>query len=689
MSLALPRPAEAERASVLLPTVTCSSCAAPIPISSLGDHICQPMPPAPAPARATGSRMAPRPSHLTIPASRPSNGSPLAQSSISSSSSGSRPFAGPTSVSSGSRPSPSALEIPARSSSAHAPSPLSASGGPQFLAQPSSSSSRTPSPTNPFFPHPDQGNGVVIHGLGLGVGASSRGGESPYPTDRQLPAGINGPGLSDGASGMAGVGRRAFAAAAWGVRAGVAMANGAAGRSSPVDQVHPPVPSPHPSHSAHAPSPHPIYQQPQQQPAGRQTPSPPHATTAMPVPAPRSLPQSREHLPPSAPLANRPQPTRKPSASSVNIPERSTSAMSQRSVTGPSITADVHRRKESVSSNGSQRSGDGESISQLLKARAAGEPAAEQKKPAFFEKYKQFVSDGRNSPSMGAKSGLITNSPENVALRIEEEDDEEESALPWATKEDKPAAPPVASGSRSHSRQPTLDSASSHSSSSSRSGMNGGGSSGAESEEIVTPSQSWEGSLVERVTAGMGSRKPHDSDSRDHLEQIGEEDEEDEGDRVVFGFQPQHTAKPHTHSQTIKTRLTDPDLSVREASHARSRTVPDLPSSSSSRTPRANTSKRTKQCQKCLEIVGGTKRFVERDGIVLCEKDWKKLYLPSCRRCHLPIEKSAVSSSDGQLKGKWHKACFSCTKCSKPFEGDSFYVLEGKPWCQYHYHEEK
>lgn len=29
----------------------------------------------------------------------------------------------------------------------------------------------------------------------------------------------------------------------------------------------------------------------------------------------------------------------------------------------------------------------------------------------------------------------------------------------------------------------------------------------------------------------------------------------------------------------------------------------------------------------------------------------------------LPIEKQAVSSSDGQLKGKYHKECFNCHVC--------------------------
>ena len=34
-----------------------------------------------------------------------------------------------------------------------------------------------------------------------------------------------------------------------------------------------------------------------------------------------------------------------------------------------------------------------------------------------------------------------------------------------------------------------------------------------------------------------------------------------------------------------------------------------------------------------------------------------------CRRCDLTIEKQAVSSSDGQLKGKYHRECFNCHVC--------------------------
>lgn len=75
-----------------------------------------------------------------------------------------------------------------------------------------------------------------------------------------------------------------------------------------------------------------------------------------------------------------------------------------------------------------------------------------------------------------------------------------------------------------------------------------------------------------------------------------------------------------------------------------------------------------------------------------------------CRRCELPIERQAVSSSDGQLKGKYHKECFNCHTChvcafspnqfamsdvlhQEPFPDKSFYVHEGRPYCSYHYHK--
>jgi len=97
--------------------------------------------------------------------------------------------------------------------------------------------------------------------------------------------------------------------------------------------------------------------------------------------------------------------------------------------------------------------------------------------------------------------------------------------------------------------------------------------------------------------------------------------------------------------------------------------------------------RRKRQCVKCQTNIDEG-RWIEMDeGSVLCEKCWKNMYLPKCRRCDLPIENQAVSSSDGQLKGKYHRACFNCHTCHKPFPDKTFYVFDGRPLCAYHYHE--
>ncbi|KAI0005982.1 hypothetical protein BJV74DRAFT_970003 [Russula compacta] len=93
-------------------------------------------------------------------------------------------------------------------------------------------------------------------------------------------------------------------------------------------------------------------------------------------------------------------------------------------------------------------------------------------------------------------------------------------------------------------------------------------------------------------------------------------------------------------------------------------------------------------CIRCSKDVEDKRWIrVENGRGVLCDKCWKNMYLPKCRRCNLPIEKQAVSSSDGQLKGKYHRDCFNCHTCHKPFPDKTFYVFDGKPFCDYHYHE--
>lgn len=127
---------------------------------------------------------------------------------------------------------------------------------------------------------------------------------------------------------------------------------------------------------------------------------------------------------------------------------------------------------------------------------------------------------------------------------------------------------------------------------------------------------------------------------------------------------------------------------------ARSHTNPSLPHVHSERVKATgkvarirNGSREHPSCARC-ETKIESDRWIQMDGgSVLCERCWKNMYLPKCRRCNLPIERQAVSSRDGQLKGKYHKGCFNCHACHQPFPDKEFYVFDGKPFCAYHYHE--
>lgn len=59
----------------------------------------------------------------------------------------------------------------------------------------------------------------------------------------------------------------------------------------------------------------------------------------------------------------------------------------------------------------------------------------------------------------------------------------------------------------------------------------------------------------------------------------------------------------------------------------------------------------------------------------------------NCKGCGLAITGKSISSADGRLTGKYHKACFVCTTCTQPFTSAEFYVLDDKPYCEHHYHK--
>lgn len=58
-----------------------------------------------------------------------------------------------------------------------------------------------------------------------------------------------------------------------------------------------------------------------------------------------------------------------------------------------------------------------------------------------------------------------------------------------------------------------------------------------------------------------------------------------------------------------------------------------------------------------------------------------------CRGCGQVIVGKSVSSADGRLTGRYHKACFVCFTCRAPFQTADFYVLDDHPYCAQHYHE--
>ncbi|KXJ87647.1 hypothetical protein Micbo1qcDRAFT_20946 [Microdochium bolleyi] len=59
----------------------------------------------------------------------------------------------------------------------------------------------------------------------------------------------------------------------------------------------------------------------------------------------------------------------------------------------------------------------------------------------------------------------------------------------------------------------------------------------------------------------------------------------------------------------------------------------------------------------------------------------------NCKACSEPITGKSISSADGRLTGRYHKACFVCTTCMEPFSSATFYVLNDKPYCEHHYHK--
>ena len=711
---------------MVLPSIKCSSCGDPIPLSAMGDHICRP-PSRSAKSSKSGSSSRYQSHNPPVQSPKPS----YPHQSYSSRNQRSdrerddrgpvRPaFGGPSSSNGG-------LQIPSASPSAASSSRLSPHSASSNSRSPSP---HTPSPTNPFFPAQaaalQSDPGLSVFGLGFnGVGVRP---EGPFPNDRPLPAGVSdlssmntgGDSRPPVAGGMAGVGCRAFQAAAWSVTASVAMAS-AGSRSKTPDQGHRPI---NPPRSVNPP-PMPI----QPRSAGPEQSSRPPWQQEQIQPPPRSgshshtMPTQQRHRGGTDP---RPGQHSDFHPSTLNdVPPRAASAMDRRhhptpqspplrtSSAQPNRSIDqnhgFHRqpvpRHQHSGSTSSQtsigspvvRPNPSRSRTDDTTPRSASKPAAN---GAFFERYKRMQNSASSTNNTSRKLGLgvknsgvddfgsrppkIVDSPEQSVYDLADayDDMDGDSALPWATPalEDSPEITQLdklprirtnPSSKLQHQRHHTDDSeASSNSSSGSgRYGLT----SGPESEEVVTPSTSFEG-LSERMQNVPLSKSKKDRYGYD----LPTERKAPLAPVRKGSSDPADRDRHRDHR--VPNSTSDRTITGKDRSRTLPEPSPSVTSSRSRSTP--------KTCQKCGETVGGLRKFVERDGVVLCEADWKKMYLPSCRKCHQLIETKMVSADDGQLKGKWHASCFTCSRCDKPFEGKDFYVHAGRPWCQYHYAKE-
>ncbi|KAH0621117.1 hypothetical protein JD844_022153 [Phrynosoma platyrhinos] len=89
-------------------------------------------------------------------------------------------------------------------------------------------------------------------------------------------------------------------------------------------------------------------------------------------------------------------------------------------------------------------------------------------------------------------------------------------------------------------------------------------------------------------------------------------------------------------------------------------------------------SPRCAYCTAPIQEVG----FHEKDGKPYCQKDFLTLFSPKCRGCDRPVMDQYLSA----LNTVWHPECFVCGDCFCSFDNGSFFELNGRPYCELHFH---
>ncbi|OPJ74264.1 leupaxin isoform B [Patagioenas fasciata monilis] len=87
-------------------------------------------------------------------------------------------------------------------------------------------------------------------------------------------------------------------------------------------------------------------------------------------------------------------------------------------------------------------------------------------------------------------------------------------------------------------------------------------------------------------------------------------------------------------------------------------------------------------CAHCGKVFGDD-GFHERDGKPYCRQDFLAMFAPKCQGCERAVTDNYLSA----LQGIWHPECFVCAECLSGFDSGSFFELEGRPYCELHFHQ--
>ncbi|XP_030339781.1 leupaxin isoform X1 [Strigops habroptila] len=87
-------------------------------------------------------------------------------------------------------------------------------------------------------------------------------------------------------------------------------------------------------------------------------------------------------------------------------------------------------------------------------------------------------------------------------------------------------------------------------------------------------------------------------------------------------------------------------------------------------------------CAHCGKVFGDD-GFLVQGGRPYCRQDFLAMFAPKCLGCERPVMDSYLSA----LRGVWHPECFVCADCLSGFDSGSFFELEGRPYCEQHFHQ--